>query len=54
MSYPDVDPQLRFPALEARVLEQWERDSTFLESVEARPAGEHGSNEFVFLSLIHI
>src|SRR4051812_46053557 len=48
MSYPDVDPQLRFPALEARVLELWERDGTFRASVEARPAGEDGSNEYVF------
>ena len=39
MSYPDVDPQLRFPALEARVLQYWERDGTFPASVAARPAG---------------
>jgi isoleucyl-tRNA synthetase len=48
MSYPDVDPQLRFPELEGRVLEYWEQDGTFRASVSARSAGEHGSNEFVF------
>src|SRR5437588_11469237 len=48
MSYPNVDPQMRFPELEARVLEFWDRDGTFPASVDARPAGDHGSNEFVF------
>ncbi len=48
MSYPNVDPQLRFPALEERVLDFWERDGTFRASVDARPAGTNGSNEFVF------
>jgi len=37
-----------FPALEARVLAFWERDDTFRASVERNPAGEEGSNEFVF------
>ena len=36
------------PALERRVLEYWQADRTFEASVEARPAGENGSNEFVF------
>jgi isoleucyl-tRNA synthetase len=37
-----------FPALEADVLAYWERDQTFDASVEARDAGVHGANEFVF------
>ncbi|GGM11647.1 isoleucine--tRNA ligase [Nakamurella endophytica] len=37
-----------FPELEAQVLEYWRRDDTFQASVDARPAGEAGSNEFVF------
>ena len=48
MTYPDVDPQPRFPELEERVLGFWDRDHTFEASVEQRPAGEHGANEFVF------
>ena len=37
-----------FPSLEAEVLAYWERDKTFEASVEAREAGVHGANEFVF------
>ena len=36
------------PALEGDVLAYWEADGTFVASVEARDAGENGSNEFVF------
>ena len=36
------------PDLERDVLDYWEKDDTFRASVEARPAGEDGSNEFVF------
>jgi isoleucyl-tRNA synthetase len=46
--YPDADPQPSFPAIERGVLEYWEREGIFRESVEAREAGEDGSNEFVF------
>jgi isoleucyl-tRNA synthetase len=46
--YPDVDPQPALPALEEGVLARWAAEGTFEASVEARPAGEHGENEFVF------
>ncbi|MFV0251762.1 MAG: isoleucine--tRNA ligase [Beutenbergiaceae bacterium] len=36
------------PELEAGVLEYWKGDGTFQASIDARPAGENGSNEFVF------
>ncbi|PUB31778.1 isoleucyl-tRNA synthetase [Promicromonospora sp. AC04] len=36
------------PDLERDVLAYWEQDDTFRASVDARPAGENGSNEFVF------
>jgi isoleucyl-tRNA synthetase len=36
------------PAVERAVLEHWTADKTFEASVEARPAGENGSNEYVF------
>ncbi|MFI8527657.1 isoleucine--tRNA ligase [Promicromonospora sukumoe] len=36
------------PDLERDVLAYWEKDDTFRASVDARPAGENGSNEFVF------
>jgi isoleucyl-tRNA synthetase len=48
VAYPAVDPQPSFPDLEEQVLAFWEGDKTFAASVEARPSGEHGSNEFVF------
>jgi isoleucyl-tRNA synthetase len=38
----------RFPEIEERVLRYWAADDTFRASVENRPAGEDGSNEFVF------
>jgi isoleucyl-tRNA synthetase len=61
MSYPKagsfdpngVDPngvpaQPSFPALETAVLAYWEADHTFQASIDQRPAGPDGSNEFVF------
>jgi isoleucyl-tRNA synthetase len=36
------------PALERRVLDYWAADKTFEASVEQRPAGDNGANEFVF------
>ena len=38
----------RFPEIEERILRYWAQDGTFLASVEAREAGQDGSNEFVF------
>ena len=38
----------RFPEIEERVLDYWAADDTFRASVENRPAGENGANEFVF------
>ncbi|HVL83082.1 MAG TPA: isoleucine--tRNA ligase [Pseudonocardia sp.] len=46
--YPDVDARPSFPALEQEVLDFWAADGTFEASVEARPAGENGGNEYVF------
>jgi isoleucyl-tRNA synthetase len=43
-----VPSQPSFPALEREVLAYWEADRTFPASVQARPAGEHGSNEYIF------
>ncbi|MBC7308703.1 MAG: isoleucine--tRNA ligase [Actinomycetales bacterium] len=45
---PSVPSSPRFPAVEEAVLKYWEQDGTFQASVENRPAGENGSNEFVF------
>jgi isoleucyl-tRNA synthetase len=36
------------PAVERAVLEHWEADKTFEASVDQRPAGENGANEYVF------
>ncbi|HEX5407655.1 MAG TPA: isoleucine--tRNA ligase [Pseudonocardiaceae bacterium] len=43
-----VPSQPSFPALETAVLDYWSADRTFQASVELRPAGENGANEFVF------
>jgi isoleucyl-tRNA synthetase len=48
MPYPTVDPQPNLPALEDELLAFWRADHTFEASVEQRPAGEHGANEYVF------
>ncbi len=46
--YPDVDPSPDFPALEQQVLARWRAERTFERSIEQRPAGENGANEYVF------
>ncbi|MEN9804330.1 MAG: isoleucyl-tRNA synthetase [Actinomycetota bacterium] len=46
--YPPVASQPSFPAIEADVLERWDRDDTFRRSVERRTAGTDGDNEFIF------
>ncbi|WP_031468545.1 isoleucine--tRNA ligase [Sciscionella sediminilitoris] len=43
-----VPSQAVFGELEQEILDYWAADDTFRASVEARPAGENGSNEFVF------
>ncbi|SNU00544.1 Isoleucyl-tRNA synthetase [Ruaniaceae bacterium KH17] len=37
-----------FPQIEAEILEYWKNDDTFQASIDNRPAGENGANEFVF------
>ncbi|MBV7364037.1 isoleucine--tRNA ligase [Actinomycetaceae bacterium TAE3-ERU4] len=37
-----------FPDLESRTLSYWEEDGTFQASIDNRPAGKNGQNEFVF------
>ena len=44
----EVPASPRFPDLEQQVLAHWAADGTFQASVDNRPAGEDGSNEFVF------
>jgi isoleucyl-tRNA synthetase len=46
MAYPNVDSQPNFPALEQRILELWDREHTFLESIVRRE--DEGAEEFVF------
>ena len=38
-----------FPEVEERILRYWQEEGTFQASIDNRPAGENGSNEFVFL-----
>jgi isoleucyl-tRNA synthetase len=46
--YPAVPPQPKLPEIERAVLDRWEREQTFQRSIDARDAGHHGDNEFVF------
>ena len=53
MAYPKagegvVPSQPSFPDVEQDVLAYWKSDGTFQASVDARPAGDNGGNEFVF------
>ena len=43
-----VPPSPDLPALEGDVLAYWQADGTFRASIDQRPAGEHGDNEYVF------
>ncbi len=47
-AYPTVDAQASFPSIEHRVLDRWAADRTFVASVEQRPTGTKGDNEYVF------
>lgn len=44
----DVQASPSFPKMEEEVLAYWETDGTFQASIDNRPAGPKGSNEFVF------
>src|SRR5262245_17452948 len=46
--YPDVPAQPSFAELEERALARWRIERTFERSVEQRPAGTNGANEYVF------
>jgi isoleucyl-tRNA synthetase len=45
--YPEVPQQADFPALEERIIVDWRKGRIFERSVEGRPAGEQGGNEYV-------
>lgn len=47
-TYPEVDPSPSFPKMEEATLASWKKDGTFERSIENRPAGEKGANEFTF------
>ncbi|ALL77485.1 isoleucine--tRNA ligase [Pseudonocardia sp. EC080610-09] len=46
--YPEVPAHPTFPTLEQDVLASWDADDTFRASVEQRPAGVDGGDEYVF------
>ena len=48
MTYPKVDPQPNFPAVENETLDFWATDGTFQASIDQRDAGTNGVNEYVF------
>ena len=48
MTYPKVDSQPNFPALENETLEFWATDGTFQASLDQRDTGSNGANEYVF------
>ncbi len=45
---PGVPASPSFPQIERRVLAYWAGDGTFQASIDARPPGQDGANEFVF------
>ncbi|WP_024288853.1 isoleucine--tRNA ligase [Cellulomonas sp. KRMCY2] len=45
---PAVPASPHLPAMERDVLSYWHADGTFQASIDQRPAGEQGANEFVF------
>ncbi|HET6529963.1 MAG TPA: isoleucine--tRNA ligase [Actinoplanes sp.] len=45
---PGVPASPDLPAVERAVLDHWQADKTFEASVDQRPAGQNGSNEYVF------
>jgi isoleucyl-tRNA synthetase len=48
VTYPKVDSQPNFPALENETLEFWATDGTFQASIDQRDTGTNGDNEYVF------
>lgn len=53
MKYPlhregGVTASPNFPEMEQETLAFWKQDDTFQASIDQRPSGDHGSNEFVF------
>ncbi len=42
--YPDVSPKADYPAIEAAILERWEREGTFQASIDNR----EGAEEYIF------
>ncbi|KRO37047.1 MAG: isoleucine--tRNA ligase, partial [Acidimicrobium sp. BACL17 MAG-120924-bin0] len=48
MTYPEVDPQPNFPALESETLKFWQEDNTFQASIDQHPVSAGAASEFVF------
>jgi isoleucyl-tRNA synthetase len=48
MPYPEAEAQPHFARLEETVLDYWRADGIFEASVERRPPGTRGDNEYVF------
>ncbi|MEN9579693.1 MAG: hypothetical protein RJA70_2702, partial [Pseudomonadota bacterium] len=46
--YPSVSASPNFPELERKILAYWQSHGTFQASIDQRPAGPAGENEFVF------
>ena len=46
--YPEIQPKASFPEIEEQILDFWKTRKTFEKSVENRPAGDKGKNEYVF------
>ncbi len=46
--YPDLSGKVNFPKVEEEVLAFWEKDNTFKKSINNRPTGDNGDNEYVF------
>lgn len=47
-SSANVAPNPDFPQLEEDVLQYWDANDTFQQSIDENPSGENSDNEFVF------
>lgn len=46
--YPEIPPRADFPAIERAILERWEREGTFVASVDRRQPEADGGTQYVF------
>ncbi len=46
--YPRIEPKADYPAIEKRILREWNNANTFQRSIDNRESGGDGANEYIF------